>query len=160
MTALPTYPTSSFDEGGSPIGPPLLGALLRIPVDVIRRRMIEALHERGFTDLLPAHLIVLRYPGPDGRRPIEIAAGSGMSKQAINYHLGQLEMLRYLDRHDDPDDQRSKRVYLTARGRAAIGTMRQAVSDVEQEWAQELGADELDQLRTILTHLATVITRA
>jgi DNA-binding MarR family transcriptional regulator len=152
MTARSTHTTSP------PLGPPLLGALLRIPVDVIRRRMIDALHEHGFTDLLPAHLIVLRYPGPHGRRPIEIATGSGMSKQAINYHLGQLETLGYLERTEDPDDQRSKRVYLTDRGHAAMRTMRQAVTDVEQEWAAELGAEELEQLRIILTRLATIIT--
>ena len=85
------------------LGPPLLGALLRMPVDEIRERMLAALHAKGFTDLIPAHLIVLRWPGPDGLRPVEIAAQSGMSKQALNYLLGQLEEGGYLERVDDPD---------------------------------------------------------
>jgi DNA-binding MarR family transcriptional regulator len=143
---------------GEPIAPPLLGALLRIPVDVIRWRMITALHQHGFEDLQSAHLIVLRYPGPDGRRPIEIATGSGMSKQAINYHLGQLETLRYLDRIEDPDDPRSKRVYLTDRGHAAMRTIRQAITAAEQDWAAKLGTDTLEQLRIILVRLADIIT--
>jgi DNA-binding MarR family transcriptional regulator len=141
----------------SSLGPPLLGALLRMPVDVIRARMIEALHEHDFTDLIAAHLIVLRYPGPDGRRPVDIAAQSGMSKQAVNYQLGQLEALGYLDRVTDPDDHRSKRVRLTDRGHAAMQTIRAAVTEVEQEWAQSLGADDLERLRTLLTRLAAIV---
>jgi DNA-binding MarR family transcriptional regulator len=141
----------------SSLGPPLLGALLRMPVDVIRARMIDALHEHGFTDLIAAHLIVLRYPGPDGRRPVDIAAQSGMSKQAVNYQLGQLEALGYLDRVTDPDDHRSKRVRLTKRGHAAMQTIRAAVTEVEQEWAQSLGADDLERLRTLLTRLAAIV---
>jgi DNA-binding MarR family transcriptional regulator len=143
----------------SPLGRPLLGALLRIPVDVIRARMIDALHEQGFTDLIPAHLIVLRYPGPDGRRPIEIAAQSGMSKQALNYQLGQLETLGYLQRLHDPEDHRSKRVHLTERGHAAMQTVRAAVSEVEEEWARELGAEDLEELRALLSRLAIVVAR-
>jgi DNA-binding MarR family transcriptional regulator len=159
MTALSSHTTNPYGPAGAPIGRPLLGALMRLPVEVIRRRMVQALHQHGFTDLLPAHLIVLRYPGPDGQRPIDIATGSGMTKQAINYHLGQLETLGYLDRTEDPDDQRSKRVYLTDRGHAALATMRQAVTDTEHEWAQELGAEDVEQLRRILSQLAAIITR-
>ena len=71
-----------------PLGPPLIGALLRMPVDAVRRQMIERLHEHGFADIDPAHLMVLRYPGPQGERPSDLAAQLGMSKQALNYQLG------------------------------------------------------------------------
>lgn len=141
----------------SDIGPPLLGALLRMPVDTIRERMLAALHEQGYDDIVPAHLIVLRFPGPDARRPSEIAAGSGMSKQALNYLLGQLETLGYLTREPDPDDHRSKRVRLTARGRGAIATMRATVSEIEREWTEALGADDVERLRAILTRLAAIL---
>ncbi len=144
----------------APIGPPLLGALLRMPVDAIRERMLAALHEHGYDDIVPAHLIVLRFPGPDGRRPSEIAAGSGMSKQALNYLLGQLETLGYLTREPDPDDLRSKRVRLTRRGHGAIRTMRSTVTAIEREWTDALGADDVEQLRAILTRLSTVLLDA
>ncbi len=77
---------------------------MRVPVDEIRRRMLSALHEQGFEDLIPAHLIVLRRPGPDGLRPVKVAAQTGMSKQAPHYLLGQLEETGYLERGDDPKD--------------------------------------------------------
>ena len=46
---------------------PLLGALLRMPLDVIQRRIVDALHEHGFDDLVAAHLSILRWPGPRRR---------------------------------------------------------------------------------------------
>src|SRR5215472_18872225 len=89
--------------------PPLIGALLRVPFKSVRDRMLAGLHERGFTDLIAAHLDVFQYPGPENRRPIELAAQTRMSKQALNYLLGQLEQLGYLTRESDDSDQRSKR---------------------------------------------------
>ena len=43
--------------------PPLIGALLRIPFETVRDRMLAGLHERGYTDLIAAHLDVFQYPG-------------------------------------------------------------------------------------------------
>ena len=134
-----------------------MGALLRMPLDVIQGRILSALHEHGFEDLALAHMAVLRYPGPNGRRPSELAAEANMSKQALNYLLGQLEERGYLERRDDPDDQRAKRVHLTARGEATRGVIRDAVREVEGEWAAALGAGGLEELRALLTRLATVV---
>src|ERR671936_2047371 len=111
-------------------GPPLIGALLRMPWEAVQRQMLERLHERGFDDLDAAHLSVFQYPGPQGTRPSELAARLRISKQALNYLLGQLEHLGYLERRPDPDDLRSKRIVLTARGESAIDVIRNAVSEV------------------------------
>jgi DNA-binding MarR family transcriptional regulator len=147
--------TDSTSDG--PFGAPLLGALMRMPVDEIRRRMLAALHEQGFDDLIPAHLIVLRWPGPDGLRPVEVAEQTGMSKQALNYLLGQLEETGYLERVDDPDDRRSKRIRMTKRGWAAGKVMRAAVGEVEQEFVDAHGKEELANLLELLTHLNVVL---
>jgi len=128
-----------------------------MPLDVIQRRILDALHEHGFDDLVPAHLSVLRYPGPHGQRPVELAAQANMSKQALNYLLGQLEARGYLERLDDPEDLRSKRVYVTERGEATRAVIRDAVRAVEAQWAAELGAEDLEQLRALLTRLATIV---
>jgi DNA-binding MarR family transcriptional regulator len=130
---------------------------MRMPVDEIRRRMLAALHEQGFEDLIPAHLIVLRWPGPDGLRPVELAEQTGMSKQALNYLLGQLEETGYLERVDDPDDRRSKRIRVTKRGWAAGKVMRAAVGEVEQEFVDAHGKKELANLLELLTRLNVVL---
>jgi DNA-binding MarR family transcriptional regulator len=130
---------------------------MRMPVDEIRRRMLAALHEQGFEDLIPAHLIVLRWPGPDGLRPIEVAEQTGMSKQALNYLLGQLEEAGYLERVDDPEDRRSKRIRMTKRGWAAGKVMRAAVGEVEREFVDAHGKKELKNLLGLLTDLNVVL---
>ncbi len=141
----------------SPFGPPLIGALLRAPLEAVRRRMLDRLHEHGFTDLEPAHLIVLQYPGPQGTRPSELAARLRISKQALNYQLGQLERLGYLERRPDSDDLRSKRIVLTPRAEAAVPVIRDAVSEVESDWGRQLGAERFGQLRELLTELNGLI---
>jgi DNA-binding MarR family transcriptional regulator len=138
------------------IGPPLIGALLRMPWEVVRQRMLDGLHQRGFTDLVPAHLNVLQYPGPDGQRPSELADHVRMSKQALNYLLGQMEDLGYLTREADSRDHRSRRIKLTARGHAATQCIRDIVAEVETEWETQLGADAFAQLRDLLTQLRTI----
>jgi DNA-binding MarR family transcriptional regulator len=123
---------------------------MRMPVDAVLARMLAGLHHAGFTDLVPAHLTVLRYPGPEDRRPSDLAADARMTKQAMNYLLGQMERLGYLTRRDDPDDQRSKRVHLTNRGDAAVRTIRATVGQVEDELERELGHEQFRQLRHLL----------
>ena len=94
-----------------PFGPPLIGALLRMPWEAVQRHMLDRLHEHGrevpayttlvkvshqvnrevVADLDFAHLNVFQYPGPQGARPSELAARLRISKQALNYLLGELE---------------------------------------------------------------------
>jgi DNA-binding MarR family transcriptional regulator len=134
-------------------GPPLIGALLRMPWEAVQRRMLAALHERGFDDLDAAHLNVFQYPGPEGARPSELAARLRISKQALNYLLGELERLGYIERELDADDRRSKRIALTPRAVSAIGVIRDAVDEVESMWANQLGSRGFAQLRDLLLEL-------
>src|SRR5436189_3672927 len=135
-------PSSDFTKAAAeeqPFGPPLIGALLRLPWEAVQRHMLERLHERGFADLDAAHLNVFQYPGPQGARPSELAARLRISKQALNYLLGELERLGYLERRPDPEDLRSKRIVLTPRGTSAILVIRDAVAEMETAWSKRLG---------------------
>ena len=136
--------------------PPLIGALLRVPWETVRERMLAGLHDRGFTDLVAAHVDVWRYPGPENQRPSDLAALTHMTKQALNYLLGQLEQLGYLTREADSNDQRSKRIRLTPRGRAATNAIYEIVQQVEEEWEQQMGPRNFGQLRRLLTQLYTI----
>ena len=138
---------------GEPFGPPLIGALLRMPWEAVQRHMLERLHERGFDDFDAAYLNIFQYPGPQGARPSELAARLRMTKQAVNYLLGELERLGYLERRPDPDDLRSKRIVLTQRGASAIRVIREAVGEAETAWAKQLGSKRFAQLRNLLLDL-------
>ena len=153
-----TSPSSSSDftkakAEAEPFGPPLIGALLRIPWEAVQRHMLERLHERGFGDFDAAYLNVFQYPGPQGARHSELATRLRISKQALNYLRGELERLGHLERRPDPDDLRSKRVALTSRGIAAVDAIRAAVADVESAWAERLGPERFAALREFLLEL-------
>ena len=76
-----------------------------------------------------------------------------MSKQALNYLLGELERLGYIERLPDPDDQRSRRISVTKRGDAVAAVIRAAVAEVEAEWTRKLGARRFRELRSLLAEL-------
>ena len=143
---------SSEVETG-PFGPPLIGALLRIPWETVQEHMLERLRERGFDDFDRAYFAVFRYPGPHGARPTDVAAQVGISKQALNYLLRELERLGYLELEPHPDDLRSKRIVLTQRGVAAVGVIRDAVVEMEAAWEQRLGRKRFALLRNLLLEL-------
>ena len=130
----------------------MIGALLRMPWERVVRRMLERLHEHGFDDLDMAHLNVLLYPGPEGARPSELAAQRGMSKQAANYLLGQLEGARIprapaRRRRPPIEAHRPHRPWRT--GRPHDPRRR----DLERDWEAQLGHDRFAQLKTLLLEL-------
>ena len=131
----------------------MIGALLRMPHERVVRGILERLHAHGFDDLEMAHMKLLLYPGPQGARPSELATEQGISKQAANYLLGQLERLGYLERQPDAGDGRSKRIALTGRGEQAAHTIRDAVRDIERDWETQLGRDRFAELKTLLLEL-------
>ena len=132
---------------------PMIGSLLRLPHEEIVSRMLAALDADGF-DLTPTELGVFLYPGPEGRRPIDLARQCNMTRQAMNYVLAGLERRRYIrPRTGGP----ARVVHLTERGGAAIARIRQSVAAVEREWATRLGARRFNALRDTLRDLARAL---
>lgn len=144
--------TNAASKKESP-GPPLIGALLRMPWEAVQEHMLERLHGHGFSDFDASYLPVFQYPGPQGERPSDLAARLRVSKQALNHLLGQLERRGYLERETDPDDGRSRRIVLTPRGTRVVTVIRAAVAEMEESWAQQLGRARFDQLLRLLHDL-------
>ena len=144
---------NSLKRGEQPFGPPMIGALLRVPLEAVHRHMLERLHENGFEDFDQAYMPVFHYPGPQGLRPTDIAAQLGISKQALNYLLREMERLGYVEREPHPEDLRSKRIVLTDRGVAAAEVIRDAVREMEVRWSNEMGASKFEKLRALLIEL-------
>jgi DNA-binding MarR family transcriptional regulator len=129
---------------------PLIGALLRLPAQAIHRRIVAGLNAAGFRDLRLPHMGVLQYPGPDGRRPSELAERAGMSKQAMNQLLRSLERLGYVRRRDAENGGRARIVYFTPRGRAAWAKVHDILAEIETEWRRTLGDEDFDRLKKLL----------
>jgi DNA-binding MarR family transcriptional regulator len=158
---MPRSRKKSRDFTNAPAAPPpLIGALLRVPYEEVREYIVDRLHAAGFDDIDQAHFSVFQYPGPQGRRPSEVTAHARVSKQAMNYLLNQLEERGYFERQPDPDDARSKRIVLTRRGETVRQVIREAVSELEREWAALLGPRRFAMLKRLLRQLYDARIRA
>ena len=134
---------------------PNVGALLRMAYQVARERQFTALIEKGYGDLNQALLNVFLYPSPDRVRPSTLAERANMTKQAMNYLLGQLEALGYIERRADRNDGR-RLVFLTPRGWQVVDTILTAVGEVEAEWKSVLGKRRFGEFMNTLRQLSSV----
>ena len=134
-------------------GPPYVGGLLRLCWRRVRDRMHEEIRAAGFTDLLDAHLPVFSYPLPDGVRPSDLARRMGMSRQAINHLVSQMENLGYLERRAVKRGER-RLIYLTDRGWEVGEAIFACLRDVEAEWAAEVGHERFTVFMAVLRTLA------
>jgi DNA-binding MarR family transcriptional regulator len=134
---------------------PLLGALLRRCHQALLVEVGRELSAAGYRDLQLAQNAVLRalWDHPEGVRSSDLAAAARITKQSMGATIDQLEAQGYVERVNDPDDARAKRVRLTKRGREAGRIMRAAVRRVEADWARRVGASRLAALRETLTAL-------
>jgi len=134
---------------------PNVGALLRMAYQVARERQFTALIEKGFGDLNQALLNVFLYPSPDRVSPSTLAERANMTKQAMNYLLGQLEALGYIERRAERKNGR-RLVFLTRRGWQVVDTILTAVSEVEAEWKSVLGQRRFGEFMNMLRKLSSV----
>jgi DNA-binding MarR family transcriptional regulator len=135
--------------------PPFIGAMLRMTYRAARQRQFQAQMERGFTDLNQAHLNMLIYPPPDGARLTDIAARSYMTKQAVNYLLGQLEDMGYIERRA-PDGRGRRLVYLTRRGWEVYETQWESMQKLEAEWSAIVGRKKFEDFMDVLRKLSSL----
>jgi DNA-binding MarR family transcriptional regulator len=67
--------------------------------------------------------------------------------------VSDLEATGYVERAADPEDARATRVRLTERGRAYARAARAFARQVESEWAEQIGATRMEELRAALVLL-------
>jgi DNA-binding MarR family transcriptional regulator len=130
----------------------MIGSLLRLPREHIVGRMLAEVNARGF-DVSETELHVFMFPGPNGRRPAELARQCYMTRQAMNYVLSELERRDYIARQPGPTAA-STVIQMTARGTEMIELMRAVVVTVEGEWIAYLGTQRFNALRDALHDLS------
>ena len=119
----------------------------------MRDRIQDVIKCEGFTDLQDAHLAIFSYPLPDAVRPSELARRIGMSRQAANHLIKQMEALGYLERRGDAGGER-RLVYLTDRGWKVGEAIFACLQDLEAEWAEEIGHERFADFMAVLRTLA------
>jgi DNA-binding MarR family transcriptional regulator len=134
-----------------------IGAMSRQVWQWVRCVMHDEVRSAGFTDLNPAHLMVFRYPAPDGLAPTELAEQMQITKQSVNELLGHLERAGYLVRDLDPEDSRRRRIRLTARGRQVQQAVSSGAQRAERRAAELLGPERLHNLHRDLAEVVALI---
>lgn len=137
----------TFDPEASP---PTIGALLRLAWSRFRTRLYEAVRAAGYDDLQPVHVLLFRYPTIANLRPGKLAEEAGLSKQALNDLLRQLEAKGYVALQPDASDRRARRITLTPRGAELMECVRDAAHDIAEDWARAVGQERFDTVRKTL----------
>jgi DNA-binding MarR family transcriptional regulator len=135
------------------VDPPAIGGLLRLVWLAHRDRMFDRIGASRHPEITRAQFELFRWPGIDGMRPTEVAELAGLSKQAVNDTLRELERLGYLERHPDPADGRARIVRLTEQGHALQRVAHETSAELEASWAEVVGPERLAALRATLVDM-------
>lgn len=139
-----------------PADQPNLGLLLFIPYRALENRVFAALAAAGFDDITTAQARVFQRIGPDGTRLTELAQAAQVTKQAAGFLVDQLERAGYVERVADPSDGRARLIRITTRGTRTIPISAAVIADIEAEWTDHVGRENIDRLRQTLSALREI----
>lgn len=117
--------------------------------------VIDELGRRGHPGLRPVHEFALRAIDDGADTASALGRRLSVTKQAAAKTIAALERLGYVEREDDPDDARRKRLRVTAHGHDMSIIGRALFDDARARWAAEIGAERLDALQADLARLVT-----
>lgn len=124
------------------------------------RAMTDRFHERlagrDLEPLRPAHGYVFRYlAAQPSATAVDLAAHLGVSKQAATKTVAELVDWGYVHRTPHPTDRRAHALTLTGKGHAYLRFADALWSELEEEFAAVVGAEQLTIVREALeTYLA------
>jgi DNA-binding MarR family transcriptional regulator len=134
---------------------PRLGALLVDAQEAWRLALGDALTRRNAPPL-GAGAELLPHLSLSGISQSLLAERIGLTKQAVQQSLDQLEKLGLIRREPDPVDRRAKYVVLTEAGLVAVETRRDAEKEAERLLKEALGKKALKQLGKSLRKFSAV----
>lgn len=118
------------------------------------RRLVDALHARGFTDFTPAFPQIMSNLDTEGSRIGAIAFRAGITRQAAGQLVAEIERCGYVERRPEPADARATLVVFTPRGRKMLANVFEILGELDAEFAELLGARAYDKLRDDLYAVA------
>ncbi len=125
-------------------------------IEQLSRAVFQARLPKG---ILVSHFSVLNHliRVGDGRTPLQLATAFQVPKTTMTHTLSGLGKAALIDMRPNPDDARSKQVWITEAGRKfredAIQSLASDIADLKEEFALERVEKllpELEELRVIL----------
>jgi len=111
------------------------------------------LAERGYEKIRPVHDFAIRTIDAGADTASELGRQLGVSKQAAAKTISFLEQRSYVSGEVDPRDSRRRRFTVTDKGHALLRTGEQVFDELREQWAQRIGATELERLEEALSDL-------
>ena len=109
---------------------------------------------RAIPSIRAGHGCVFRFIHQGGCRLTDLAASSGLTKQAVGEVVDDLERLGYVERRADPADRRAKVISLTETGADAQQTALGIFSDIEQRLGERYGKKRIEAMRSLLEEIS------
>lgn len=134
----------------------MLAAQLRLASEASHRFVFRHLAELGFSDLRQSHFDLFRFPGPHSRTPTQLAEHMGLSKQALNPLLNELQAMGYLTRANTERDKRTRILTLTPRGFHLVAAIREALELLETHTVEQLGHQRYQTLLMALANIQAI----
>jgi DNA-binding MarR family transcriptional regulator len=115
------------------------------------RRVMEVLHQRGHPLIRPSHATVFANLSEGAVRVTELAERAHVTQQAMGKMLKEMERIGYIVRDIDGSDRRAKKIRPTQRGLALMRDSMEAVDEVRQFYASQVGEEALAGLEECLS---------
>jgi DNA-binding MarR family transcriptional regulator len=120
---------------------------------LFQTELFERLKAAGLADARVAHTHVTAYIKADGSRLTELATQARMTLPAMSELVDDLQRLGVVERRPDPSDGRAKLICLTEAGWDAMRTGRQAIAEMELDYAELVGRARFEQATETLDEL-------
>lgn len=132
-----------------------------VPQEVLMRGLLRAyywmdeslqngLQRAGYRPRTRTQTMILIHISNGVTRAAELARALGVSRQAIQQQINDLEADDLVTQIPDPTDRRANRIEFSERGAALINQAMETLRGSEQALAMRLGYETVNQLRTAL----------
>ncbi|MFN3005700.1 MarR family winged helix-turn-helix transcriptional regulator [Mycolicibacterium wolinskyi] len=135
---------------------PNSAVMMFIAYRAAENRILDVVHQAGFTDLTLAQCRIAQRLSPQGIRLTDLAEQAQVTKQTAGALVDELERAGYVVRQPDPTDARARLVMLAERGAAVCRVAADEVEAIEAEWREHLGAKAYRELRRALVALREI----
>jgi MarR family transcriptional regulator for hemolysin len=121
-----------------------------------RREIDQRVRGFGLTDATWRPLLYLGRLG-DGVRQTDLAAALMIENPSLVRLIDVLERAGLVERLEDPDDRRSKRLWMTAAGRETYGKVAAIHASLADAFVKDVSPAELDLCYSVLDRVSRAI---
>lgn len=137
--------------------PDSLGVLLNESTRLLNRRFDQRAREFGLTRA--QWQLLKQLFRSEGINQAGLAERMDIEPISLCRLADRMEEAGWIERRPDPDDRRARRLFMTEKSLAVLGTMRALAEGIYAEALEGLTPDEAQRLIAMLAHVRTNLSR-